>query len=134
MENAKRLESDAKLQVEGKSSFEALSASIDIQTQRLLVRNVIDHTDSTMDAEIDQVLKEAQFNEEYKLLQERAMTGEDVIDAEFVETGDPVDKAKKLLTESAIGGLSGVRDSFTIKQPEPIKAKVETEEEPDKRD
>lgn len=115
LENAALLEGESRDQLASRSNYEALTASIDVQTQRLLVRGMLKESNDTMDEEIKQVLGEKEFEEEYKLIQRKAKLGDDVIDAEFTET-DVSKKAKLLLAEPAFGGLLYGGDSFEIKQ------------------
>ena len=129
MERAQKLEGDAAARLEGRQSYKALADSIDLTTARLTAQNLItDSSELGLDEEVDQVLKEAEFQEEYKKLQATAAESGagDVIDAEIkVIEDDTLSRAQKLLTGPAFGGMiPGHRDSFTVTQP--LKREIET--------
>lgn len=136
-EKARNLEGEAKRQIEGKQSYKALANSIDLNTARIMAQNLIAEGTIGLDEEVEQVLKEAQFQDEYKKLQETAKTTEDeIINTEIIEKDDAVSRAAGLLSEPAFGGMiPQLNDGFTIKkEPMPIKANVISDEEGDKEE
>jgi hypothetical protein len=125
LENANRLEGKAQERLSSKPSYEALAASIDMQTERHLIRNVIEDGGETIDGEINQVLKEAQFDKEYKRLQLEAQSPDEFVEAEIL-TDQTTDRAKQLLSQAPFGGLLS-QFSGTAAYKQPVKVKVENE-------
>lgn len=138
IERARRLESDAAAQIDGKRSYKQLADSIDLTTARLMTQNLIkESSELGLDADIENVLKEAEFEEAYKMLEKKAESIGDVIDAdvEFIEEGDPVTRARQLLSAPPFGGMISVGgDRYNINKPEKEPVVVRAAEAGDDRD
>lgn len=121
LENSQRLEGKDQEKLISKPSYEALAASIDMQTERHMIRSVIEDGGDTMDGEIDQVLKEVLFDKEYQRLKLEAQSPEEFVEAEIID--DTTDRAKHLLSQAPFGGLIS-RLSGTTAYQQPVKVKM----------
>ena len=117
LEDARKLETDIKARFKGKESFQALAASIELSTERLMIRELISEEGTSLDEDVARVLQESTFEEEYLKLQQAAQTEGEIIEAEIIEDNG-VSKAIELLSSPAFGGLvSGLDETVTKKKP-----------------
>jgi vacuolar-type H+-ATPase subunit E/Vma4 len=119
LEEARDLESQAMAQVTGKQSYQALAESIEMKTTTLMTQQLLTGTvGPDLEQEVETVMKEVEFGNAYKQLQEKVQeSGGAIVDAEFTEVVNPADKAKALLNEAPFGGLLGHEVRPLVRQP-----------------
>jgi hypothetical protein len=104
MEKAQEFEKAATKNVGIDTNYKTLANSIDLKTAQLSALALIENSsDLDLDDQVNGVLKDARFEQEYTKLIEASKT---VTDAEFEIVEDsPSKKAKELLADAPFGGL-----------------------------
>lgn len=103
LEKAQDFEKTASKSVGWDTSYKTLANSIDLKTAQLTARALIeDSSELGLDDQVNGVLKDARFEQEYTKLIEASKT---MTDAEFTVEDSPSKKARELLAEAPFGGL-----------------------------
>jgi len=108
IERSQAFEKETMAQMAGKQGYKALAESIDLKSMQLSARALIEaSSDPTMDQEVDKVLLEGKFEQEYQKLKIEA---KDYQETEFriVENKEtPTSKAYDLLSVPPFDGILG---------------------------
>ena len=104
LNNAQEFEKSATRNAGWNTSYKTLANSIDLKTAQLTARALIeDASELGLDDQVQGILKDAKFEQEYAKLLEAS---KNVTDAEYTVVDDsPSKKAKELLADAPFGGL-----------------------------